>query len=73
MKLLGINDGNENPNETCLQDFGENHYYLENVLSIFLPILHAYSGLDDFISDKETLSKVEGGISCTVEAQSHTD
>ena len=38
MKLLGINDGNENPNGTCLQDFGKNHYYLENVLSVFLPL-----------------------------------
>ena len=73
MKLLGINDGNENPNGTCFQDFGKNHYYLENVLSVFLPIVHAYSGLDDSISDKETLSKVECGISCTVEALSRTD
>ena len=73
MKLLGINDNNENPNGTCLQDFEKDHYYLENVLSAFLLIVHAYYGPDGSISDKEASSKVEGGVSCTLEAQSCTD
>ena len=56
-----------------MQDFRKNHYYLENFLSVFLPIVYAYNGLDDSINHKKALSKVEYGISCTIEAQSHTN
>ena len=61
------------PNRTCLQDFEKNHYYLENVLGAFLLIIHAYSGLNGSISDKKASSKIEGGVLCTLEAQSCTN
>ncbi|KAJ9705397.1 hypothetical protein PVL29_003448 [Vitis rotundifolia] len=39
------------------------------VLGAILLLVYAYSGSGGSISDKEALSKVEGGVSCTLEVQ----
>ena len=39
----------------------------------FLLIIHAHSGSGGSIDDKEASSKVEGGVSCTLEVQGRTN